>query len=163
MNFEWNQASYIDGELVYRQTEYSIDFKVASSDLLAERIGSASSTSLSLTTLQIEVGIENGELLYPWGLFPKARWHTRTLSAPNLQPGRVCLVQGGEKLQVGVSVLIPGSSSWPIVWDKDTGWICVGNDSSNQDATAVEFSKNAAVVLAGGELVSLWLRPKMAS
>ena len=164
MKFKWDQATApLDGELLYRQGEYSFDFKVASSALLAERVGSAGNTSLSFTTLQTEVSIERGELLYPWGLFPNTRWQAGRLALPTLQPGRVRVVIEGEALQPGVSVSFSDSASWPVVWDQATGWVCFGNPSSSRDVAAVEYAKNSAVVIAEGQLISIWLRPKMVS
>ena len=163
MKFEWNQSdTSLDGELLYRAGEYSIDFEVELDAHLAERVGSEGNTSLSFTTLQVEVGIEHGELLYPWGLFPKTRWQVRPLTVPALQAGRVRVAIGEEPLQAGVSVLFSESTEWPVVWDPDSGWICFGNATSRCDAIAVEYAKNAVAVIADGQLLSLWLRPKMA-
>lgn len=163
MNLEWRRAAPLDGELLYRQVEYSIDFKVASPGLLAERMGSRGSTSLSFTTLQLEVGVEHGELLYPWGLFPNTRWQAGRLVVPVFQPGRVCFIYGEGKLQPGVSVPIPASQSWSILFDNLSGWVCFGEATPSGDSTAVEYAKNAAVVMMGGQLVSLWIRPHIVS
>jgi hypothetical protein len=160
MKFEWNQtASPLDGELLYRQAEYSIDFKVASNELLAERVGGAGNTSLAFTTLQIEVGIERRELLYPWGLFPNTRWQIGHLSLPVFQNGRVRVISEGIELQSGVSISIPNCVAWPIVWDRVSGWICFGLALSS-NSVAIEYAKGAAVVIAGDQIVALWLRPK---
>jgi hypothetical protein len=65
MEFEWDQdAPPLDGELL--------------------RVGSAGVTSISFTTLQIEVGIERRGLLYAWG--------------------RVRVISDGEELRPGVAI-----------------------------------------------------------
>jgi hypothetical protein len=163
MKFEWQKSgASLDGELLYRAGEYSIDFEVACDAPLAERVGSAGNTSLSFATLQVEVGIEHGELLYPWGLFPNTCWQVGNLTVPALQAGRVRVVVGEDPLQAGVAVLFSDSSAWPVVWDPNSGWICFGNVTSRFDAIAIEYAKNSVAVIADGQLLSLWLRPKMA-
>ena len=164
MEFEWDQdAPPLDGELLYRQDEYSIDFEVASKLVLAERVGSAGVTSISFTTLQIEVGIERRGLLYAWGLFPKTRWQLGQLSVPILQPGRVRVISDGEELRPGVAIPFHESTGWSVAWDQSTGWIRFGNGAFHGTGTGVEFAKNLAVVIAEGTLISIWLRPKMVS
>lgn len=162
MKFEWSDAVPLAGELLYRQCEYSIDFKAASPEQLAARVGTAGSTSLSFATLQIEIGIESCDLLYPWGLFPNTRWGAADLVVPGFQPGRVRWMPAAQP-QAGVSIRFPGGESWPTTQDRSSGWICVGNTIPHRDAVAVEYAKNAAAVLVDTQLVSLWLRPRLES
>lgn len=47
----------------------------------------------------------------------------------------------------------------PILLNKDSGWVCVGNPL--ESGNAVEFITNCVAVINDvGDLISLWLRPK---
>ena len=160
MRFEWYEAEPIIGELLYRPIEYSIDFDPESRASLDERMGSEGVTSIMFATLQIEVAVESGELLYPWGLFPNTRWRNGPLQPPRFVTGRVRVLTDN-KLQPGVSLLFPTGESWPSLRDNTSGWICVGDPTPRSEAIAIEYATNAAVVLIGSQLVSLWLRPRL--
>ena len=160
MRFEWSKAEALAGTLLYRAAEHSIDFEPAARASLEERAGSHGSTSLLVGTLQLEVAVETAELLFPWGLFPKTRWEIGTLQAPNFTSGRVRLASA-EPLKPGVSHAVPAGESWRIVRDGISGWICVGETFVDREAIAVEYATDAALVLVGDQLVSLWLRPLM--
>jgi hypothetical protein len=161
MTFEWEHGNYLDGTLVYRQSEYSIDFSVKSAAQLSHLVEGASSTSLLFTTLQIEVAIKNGDLLYPWGLFPHTQWQIGRLAVPEFRGGRVRLIRQGDELRRGVSIACPGSDSWPVVCDKGSGWICLGDATPRVNAVAVEYARKAGVVLVDERIVSVWLQPEV--
>lgn len=158
MRFEWRTAECLAGTLLYRAPEYSIDFKAESSAVLRERVGSLGSTSLLFGTLQVEIAVETGDLLYPWGLFPRSRWGVARLQKPDFKTGRLRLLPANP-LQAGVSHSFPAGDSWRIVRDGISGWICLGDNTVGPETIAVEYATDAGVVLRGDQLVSLWLRP----
>lgn len=68
LSFEFHRVyKPLLGRLVYRELEYSLDFVEYSVDDLDELSGDGGRTSLTVHTLQIEIGISTGGLLYPWG------------------------------------------------------------------------------------------------
>jgi hypothetical protein len=161
MQFTWEPADLLDGKLIYRTGQYSIDFKAVSSPLLAARKGSASSTSLAFMTLQVEIGIQHAELLYPWGLFPDTRWQAGRLKMPNFQTGRVRVILPQGYLQRGVSVPFHKCNPWPIQRDPTSGWICFGDANRGHETVAIEYARGAGVELHDAQLVALWLKPSI--
>src|SRR5438067_1407980 len=80
----------LGGVLFYSKREYSFRFVPASPDQLTERVGERGVTSLSVGTLQIEVGIEHKRALYVWGLHPYTRWKPGILDpSPIMRTGGV--------------------------------------------------------------------------
>jgi hypothetical protein len=161
VKFEWAAAAdVLDGELVYSEQDYAIDFELTSYAQLRERVGSQGYAPLAFSTLTIEVGIESNKLLFPHGYFPKMRWQTGLLESPLLKKGVVWLVSGPEMF-VGIAQTVRGSETWPIVWDEISGWIRFGENTVPSNAEAIEYAKGAGIVLSEGRVLSLWFRPKI--
>lgn len=160
MRFERSTSERLDGTLLYRAAEYSIDFEVKSKAELRKKVGLHGSTSILFGTLQVEVAVDTRELLYPWGMFPRARWGVARLQPPDFTPGGIRLLPG-DSLQAGVSHSFPAGDTWQILRDGISGWICVGEPGVALDAVAIEYATDAGLVLKGEHLVSLWLRPSI--
>ena len=92
----------LSGQLIYRAYEYSFDFEVEAHSELARRAGSEGTTSLLMGTLQIEIGIETGTLLFVWGLHSHTKWLRDQLPSFSPRPGSVKVLFDEEPI-VGVS------------------------------------------------------------
>lgn len=157
MKFEIASGAASEGELVYIASEYSLDFVKSSSFEFEGRTGSLGVGSVSIGTLQLEVSIDSGEILFPWGLFPYARWKEQVLNKPAATPGRVILLDASILLKKGVSLDISTALDWKTKIDRSSGWIYTGSDQSH--GAAVEFATNAILVLQMGAISGLWLKP----
>jgi hypothetical protein len=61
----------LQGELFYNRSEQSFDFVSMSRSGVRRRMGDLGPTSVLIGTLQIEIGVETGTLLYVWGYHPE--------------------------------------------------------------------------------------------
>jgi hypothetical protein len=150
----------LQGELFFSRSEQSFDFESMSRSGVRRRMGDLGTTSVLVGTLQIEIGIETGTLLYVWGYHPETAWKQARLSTPTAQPGMVS-ISFEEPPERGVSIGLVEVNEWPTAYDHATGWICIGDPTPGRDAEWVEFATNTVVVLAEGELRALWLKPTM--
>ncbi|HWX66877.1 MAG TPA: hypothetical protein VNZ27_10680 [Rhodanobacter sp.] len=157
MKFEIVSGAASEGDLVYIASEYSLDFVKSSNSKLDGRTGNLGAGSVSIGTLQLEVSIDSGEILFPWGLFPSARWKEQVLSKPAALPGRVILLDAPTLLKRGVSLSISTALDWETKIDRSTGWIYTGLDQSH--GAAIEFATNAILILQFGTISGLWLKP----
>lgn len=157
MKFETAPGAALEGDLVYIDSEYSLDFVKSSNSKLEGRIGNLGAGSISIDTLQLEISIDSGEILFPWGLFPSARWKERVLSKPVALPGKVILLDASTHLKKGVSLSISTALDWETKIDRDSGWIYTGLDQSH--SAAIEFATNAILILRLGTISGLWLKP----
>ena len=149
------------GDLVYRETEYSIDFICSSSKQLEAKAGGQGCMSLTAGTLQFEVGVESRALLYPWGFFPLMNIETRAIEIPVSKCGSIYVEPEEFDLVKGVSWSIPGSSSWVIVREQDGEWVYIGPDHVSFDkCSCVEFSSGAMLGLKDGDILCIFIRPK---
>jgi hypothetical protein len=149
----------LSGKLVYRESEYSLDFIECSNDNLVRLSGHGGCTSLTVHTLQIEVGINTGKLLYPWGLFPLIHAIDKPLIIPNSYYGELSINLKKNKLISGVSIEIPGSDHWQLYKDPSSCWIFVGNPSITQYSCSIEFANNVIASIANDSIVAFWMRP----
>lgn len=106
LTFSTQPAEKMGGKLIYRESEYSFDFVEAEAQKLSQRRGSKGVSSISVDTLQIEIGIEHGEVLYVWGFYPIPR-KVVDLPLPVTRSARV--FTHGERWDLGISVPIPWS------------------------------------------------------
>jgi hypothetical protein len=147
----------LPGRLIYRAYEYSFDFEVGLESELTKRAGSQGTTSLLLDTLQIEIGVETGTVLFVWGLHPHTKWVKERLAPFSARPGSVRVLL--DRLPtVGVSESLKDISQVRTTYDPNTGWIRI---SPGQDLSEdyIEFADNTVIGLANEKLTSLWLRP----
>lgn len=155
-------GSPLHGSLIYRESEYSIDFLCSSVYELEEITGSQGCVSLTMGTLQLEVGIESRRVLYPWGLFPLIRAENGRITVPDYRPGAVIVDICNSKLIPGVAFEVPGSRKWSIIKDISNGWIYIGptpEQIADADISFIEFSTDSVLGIKDSKIVSLLLRP----
>jgi hypothetical protein len=148
----------LEGTLVYASREHSFRFDVGSPIEFAERIGTSGVTSLTVGTLQVEVGVDTHLVLFIWGLHPRARWIEGVVGTPNYRTG-IVEVQEPRDLRRGVSIGLAEVNAWSTVHDSETGWLRVAAPAV-QDDDLVLVSTSAVLGLGRtGELTSIWLQP----
>lgn len=149
------------GELVYRKPEYSVDFICSSTKQLKKKSGSQGYMSLTVGTLQIEVGIETRSLLYPWGLLYLTSFENKALKIPSFKKGTINIDPEEPELINGISFNIPESNTWKTILDHDSGWIYMGRDDADQKNTSyIEFASGATLGLTGGDISCILIKPK---
>jgi hypothetical protein len=158
VSFSHRQGEALEGSLVYDEPEYSFRFTPGSPLDLAERAGKLGLTSISIGTLQIEVGVATCTVLFAWGLHPHSRWLSHALDAPDPKVGIVRVnCPGG--LQRGVSIGLAEVGAWTTLCDRHTGWIRVAIDSDLADEEQVLVATGIVLGLRQKSLVSVWLHP----
>ncbi|MFG1840532.1 hypothetical protein [Micromonospora sp. NPDC049175] len=145
------------GRLLFRAQEHSFSYEVTDGEDFRRRSGDEGLTSLVADTLQLEVGIETGELLFAWGYFPATSWSAATLPRPNVVPGVLRLVSVDE-LEAGVSLSIFRGGDWKAEFDQAAGFLRVSLDDG-ATASVVEIAQGVAVGVRDGLIRSVWLRP----
>ena len=148
----------LDGVLRYVTAEQSFTFDVASPVDLQVRSGSAGVTSLSVGTLQIEIGIATGLVLFVWGLHPQGSWRLQPVGRPNPVMSGARL-ETAVPLQRGVSLQLAAVGSWTTAFDETTGWLRVTKDFNRQSADEFLIASGIALGVTDGALDALWLQP----
>lgn len=152
----------LDGTLVYSDSEYSFRFEVSSSAELASRLGSLGRTSLEVGTLQLELDVATGAMLFVWGLHPRARWVDGACSPDRATPG-IVRARSDPQLEAGVTIAIAEVGGWSTTYDGTTGWVRVAEDPTAKDDGQIMIASGIVVGLRGDRLVSLWLQPTFES
>ena len=151
-------AVTLDGLLVYTEDEHSFRFDVGAPGDLADRSGPDGVTSLSVGTLQIEVGVASGIVLFVWGLHPRAAWQIAPIGEPIVRPGVVRLDEVAE-LRRGVSMRLAPVGAWTTTFDHMTGWVRVARVMSLAPEETILVATGTALGLREGQLESVWLQP----
>lgn len=151
----------IEGRLLYRIDEHSFDFEVndQSKAMLIQQ-GNRSTTSILIGSLQLEVSVETGMLLYGWGYFPRYTWKTYHLPKRNPRIHGIRIMYP-DPLQPGMSVPLVEVNQWPTFHDPKTGLVCVGSIDNHPDDQYIEFARNIMVNINRGELQAIWLLPEL--
>lgn len=151
----------VEGALFYRSADHAFDFEPRSRAEVRERAGAVGVTSLSIGTVQLEVGIETGVVLYPWGYHPRATWVAHPLS-PTAARRAGLRVVSDKALEPGVSIDITGESPWLTQHDPKSGWVRLSRVGAISDAEErVEFSTGAVACIVNGAIAALWLHPRV--
>lgn len=145
----------IEGQLSYREAEYSFNFNVTSPDILRAREGGAGRSSVSLGTLQIEVGTSTGTALFVWGLHPRTMWMEGQLPKPLTRTG---VVRFDDKFETAVSKLLASVGEWSTIYDPDGGWLRVAPDQDFEEVL-IEIASGVVLGEKKGRLSSVWLNP----
>ncbi|MFI6820448.1 hypothetical protein ACIBJE_05765 [Micromonospora sp. NPDC050187] len=148
----------LSGKLFFRAAEHSFSYEAADDVDLECRAGSDGVTSLVADTLQIEVGVETGQLLFAWGYLPANSWSRTSLPQPEALPGVLRLVPG-EDLEPGVSLSISRSSNWKAEFDQAAGCVRVSAEYETHP-TVVKIADGVAVGVQDGVISSIWLWPE---
>ncbi|RDV45212.1 hypothetical protein DOE76_08075 [Leifsonia sp. ku-ls] len=147
-------APAVEGSLLYRVDEYSIDFKEVSRTVT--ELGIA---SLLLNMLQIDVNVDNGHLMAPWGLLPHTRWIASALP-PLMSVTRCGLAVSEEPLTTGIAIGLGGSESWGTYFDGSSTTLEMRQDDEAVEQW-VEFADGCVMGLRAGLPVRLRLMPKI--
>jgi hypothetical protein len=149
----------LTGQLLYRVGEHGFMFQVADHAEAQQRAGSDGVMSVVADTLQIEVGVETGQLLFAWGYLPASSWVDAELQRPKFVPGTLKL-KALDELEPGVSFSITRGVDWKAEFDRSAGWLRVFT-LSEPSGVAVQIADGVAVGLQEDEIVEIWLRPRV--
>lgn len=148
----------LSGQLLYRASEYSFMYQVADGLEVQRRTGSEGVTSLVADTLQLEVGVQTGQVLFAWGYLPSNSWRETDFLPPEVEHGVLRLKDFGE-LESGVSISISRGSEWKVEFNRTTGWVRVAVSPIGGEV-AVQIADGVVVGVQGDRIVSVWLCPK---
>jgi hypothetical protein len=145
------------GRLTYVEGEYGFRFDVDSPADLLERAGGSDLASVSIGTLQIEVGVASRCALFVWGMHPRASWGEASLPWPKWISSAAVL--GPEiDYSAGESIRIADVGDWSTTYDPASGWVRVSAHSKVEDEL-VEVATGILLGSINNELVSVWLMP----
>jgi hypothetical protein len=157
LDFTVDVGDPLSGSLFYEDRAHSFRFVPGSPQELEERSGRRGLTSLSVGTLQIEVGVETRLALFVWGLAPKARWKTGGLDGPKPQPG-IVHVTPSRAFSRGVSISVAEVGHWDSLFDETTGWLRVSAEELS-DTHQILIATDTVLGLRDKSLTSVWLQP----
>lgn len=147
----------LGGTLVFSEGEHSFRFEPGSVVDLRDRVGGQGLTSASVGTLQIELDVESGRVLFVWGLHPRVLW-SRGQALPTRPLEGGVRLEPASSLVSGVAVSIAPVGGWQTVHDVSTGWVRVHRDEVLDDEQVV-VATGTVLGLAAGRLNSVWLQP----
>lgn len=116
-------------------------------------------TSAMVNDLQLEVD-DDGNLLFAWGLFPRAYKCQPTLEDPPASSRCRLRLVSEEAWTPGMSRRI-NKDRWDVFANHVTGWVCVGKVTPSEGSVAIEFAPSSIGVLEGNEIVAVWLNPRV--
>ena len=148
----------LSGLLRYVEPEHSFNFDAGSPADLQRRTGRAGVTSMSIGTLQLEVGIESGLVLFAWGLHPSISWNRESIGRPHTVPGGL-RVESELPLQRGVSLALAPVGAWVTSFDEASGWVRISQDPNHASAVEVAVATGVALGVTDGRLDAVWLEP----
>jgi hypothetical protein len=131
---------------------------VASPADLLERAGGKDLASVSIGTLQVEIGVASHRALFIWGLHPRARWLEANLPAPSRSVGSVVIVPEIE-YEAGISVRLVDVGEWTTIYDVASGWVRISANSV-VEAELVEIASGILLGSDTDKLISVWLKPE---
>lgn len=146
------------GTLRYVESEHSFAFDVGSPVELQDRVGGAGVTSLSVGTLQVEVGIESELVLFVWGLHPSTNWKREFVGQPKPTLAGV-RVESAQSLRRGVSLSLAAVGAWDTSFDEKSGWVRIARDPTCASAVEVSVATGVVLGVTDGQLDSMWLQP----
>ncbi len=156
--------SPLKGALVYRAIDSAFDFAPLEYEELLQRAGKDGLTSLTVGTLQIEIGVGTSIALYVWGYNPQESWSHKELPHLDVQPGAIRIAIADEllsDLDPGISIELVEINEWLTIFDAHSGWIRIGGGSPDTDShsTCIEFATNTVAIINDGVLTAVWLHP----
>ena len=117
-------------------------------------------TSLSIGTLQIEIGIEKRNLLYVWGYHPFFNWKTTSIPEPEAFLGSVTLLPE-HKLESGVSLAVDEGQKWRTFHDTNSGHIVITKHENFLAGKLIKIADGCIIELKENSLSSLVLHVRM--
>lgn len=151
------QNCILHGKQIYQKDEYSFDFIPNDQNVLRELAGTMGTTSLSIGTLQIEIGIEHKNLLYVWGYHPWFNWKTTLLPEIRFSLGCVTL-SSDHKLTEGITLAIDEGQNWQTFRDSNLGYIIITRCEDFLKHSLIKIADGCMAELKGDSLLSLCLR-----
>jgi|SRR5215472_13217011 len=148
----------LEGILRYITAEHSFIFEPTSPADVQARSGLSGVTSLSVGTLQIEIGVDTRLVLFVWGLHPRTTWNMQPIGRPNPEKASVS-VEMQVPLLRGVTVPIAPVGAWATSFDEITGWVRVARDANFASERELLVASGITLGLTNGGLDSLWLHP----
>lgn len=146
----------LKGTLSYDQTEHSFRFNPDPADLGA-RLQGQGVTSVSIGTLQLEVDVESGQVLYAWGLHPNNIWRSDSIGAPSAEAGKIT-IHPEEDFEEGISIRLSRVGEWETLHDQQSGWLRV-SPGMDDDEFQVEVADGVVIGGVGDNINSVWLQP----
>jgi hypothetical protein len=147
----------LNGVLRFIENEHAFGFDVAEPVDLAERAGPSGVTSLAVGTLQVEVGVATGLVLFVWGLHPRTHWKVEPVGAPRTRLGAVRVADA--KLRRGISLQVAEVGAWMTSFDPETEWVRVAEPGRDARETVTVVATDTGLGVHDGSLTSIWLRP----
>ncbi|MHC5226276.1 hypothetical protein [Ignatzschineria sp. LJL83] len=155
--FKYKKAQEpILGKLIYYMDEHSMDFIL---DAKNDTFGESGLISLTINTLQIEVDLKSGRLIYPWGFFPLININEKVLDIPQRGYGDIFINNQEDDFISGVSVRFPNFEVRELCRVSQTDWIFIGNVDELQDSYSIEFAQNVIATLKNNKIVAFWFCP----
>lgn len=139
----------LDISVTYNPQEYSFAVKMRQGPL------PSTFTSLQVNELQLQAD-EHGRVLYTDGYCPHVSWSETRANPPRAYRGALFIRD--VELVPGASIAV-SDLRWPVSVNRETGWVCVGDQVASRSCDAVEFAAHTIAVLDGGSLKSIWLEP----
>ncbi len=149
------QVLGVPGVLVYDSGEYSFRFERSELGVTEQGV-----TSLSIGTLQVEVDVATGQVLFVWGLHPHTRWREGRARPERVVDGGVA-VRVDQELVSGISVTLVEVGEWVTTCDSASGWVHVHPLGWSDDGLQVRIADGTVLGLKEGELSSVWLKPSV--
>ena len=160
-SFTYRESDAIlHGIPIYRKGEHSFEFLMKDDAELIAVAGKMGTTSLSIGTLQVEIGIESRNLLYVWGYHPRFNWRTAVIPIPKVIPGVVTL-KSDVNLELGVSLSLEEGGLWQTFYDANSEYVAITRNEDFLSGIPIQIADGCIVVLKAGVLSSLLLHLKL--
>ena len=143
------------GALEYRTADHAFDFTPERAGDLLARAGPDGTASLALGTIQLEIGVATGLVLFAWGYAPRTTWKREALPTPLLAHGTVCLDSSME-LQASTAVDLPDAYAWTTTYDSGTNWVFVG--IRPEVSSVFQIATGIGLVVRDESLEGIWLQ-----
>jgi hypothetical protein len=145
-------GNIFQSEVIYRDYEYSFDCEPNNGGDITLVIGDY---------IQLKIWSSNMMTSCVYGLSGYHSWKKIILNPPTYKKGRLILMN---YLEPGAAVHMKESATWESKFDYNNGWFCIGNDSTSEDDSSVEFTINTVAVIDKNRyLKALWWKPKFRS
>lgn len=139
------------GAVIYDTQYHSFDF------VPAEPRDESSVSSVLLDDLELEIS-DLHRVLWASGYCPYAYWKRARLVPPMSRSGRL-VAAIDPPVVPGASVRIARPGIWPVIFDPNSRWVCIGSAEPAVQDEAVEFAADSIAVVRNGTLSALWLHP----
>lgn len=136
----------------YNHNDYSIEFCCDVAPLAI----SEPHYSIAVKDVEFDIDMNDGGLLRAHGFSPIDAWRRASLRVPESEDGRVFVV-GYNSLRLGVTYNIDSISDDVILYDDQTGWVCMGTEPSREHV-GIKCSPSLLVVFERDNATSIWIK-----